>query len=80
MDNSENDKTPELDQGDKRPKMWGVLYLVAGITGICISIYSGFYDLKNIVPLFGSVVAGILVAALSILMMIYGYRLLRRDI
>jgi hypothetical protein len=83
MNNSEKDKVPDvadLDKGDKRPKMWGSFYLITGIIGLGVSIYSGFYDFKNIVPLFGTVIAGVLIAALSILMIIYGFRLFKKDI
>jgi membrane protein implicated in regulation of membrane protease activity len=54
--------------------------MLAGITGLTTSIYSGYYDMYNIVPLFGTVIAGVLIAALSILMIVYGYRLFKRDI
>jgi len=83
MGNLEKEKMtdePDLDMGDKRPKLWGSFYLIAGIAGLGFSIYYGLYDLRNIVPLFGTVIAGVLIAALSILMIIYGYRLLKRDI
>jgi len=84
MDNSEKDKAPENDidlAGDvKSPKLWGFVYIILGIIGLATSLYSGYYDLYNIVPLFGTVVAGVLIAALSILIIIYGYRLIKRDI
>lgn len=86
MDNSDKDKSavansvPVIDKGDKRPKMWGVLCVIAGVIGIAISIYTGFYDFKNIVPLFGTVMAGVLIAGISILLIIYGYRLLKKDL
>jgi hypothetical protein len=84
MDNSEKNNAPEDDidlaRDVKRPKLWGFIYLILGIIGLATSLYSGYYDLNNIVPLFGTVVAGVLIAALSILIIIYGYRLIRKDI
>lgn len=84
MDNSEKDKTPEeeidLIRDVKRPKLWGFICLLVGIIGLGTSLYSGYYDMYNIVPLFGTVIAGVLIAALSILIIIYGYRLLKKDI
>jgi hypothetical protein len=81
MDTSEKTRYDSgIDQGDKRPKVWGVFFMLAGITGLTTSIYSGYYDMYNIVPLFGTVIAGVLIAALSILMIVYGYRLFKRDI
>jgi len=86
MDNSEKNKTPEtmdeidLDKGGKRPKFWGSVYLIIGIGGLAACLYTGYYDLYNIVPLFGTVIAGVLIAAISVLIIIYGYRMMRRDL
>jgi hypothetical protein len=84
MDTSEKDKTPEDEfdfaRGVKHPKLWGFIYLLFGIIGLATSLYSGYYDLYNIVPLFGTVIAGVLIAAVSMLIIIYGYRLIRKDI
>lgn len=84
MNNSEKDKTPEtkddFDIDVKRPKFWGSFYMILGIAGLGASLYSGYYDLYNIVPLFGTVIAGVLTCAISILIIIYGYRMLRKDL
>jgi len=79
MDTSEKDKLPDSNNDDKS-SVWGIFYLLVGIVGLAFSIFSGYYDFENIVPLFGTVIAGVLIAALSILMIIYGYRIMKRDI
>jgi len=82
----ENNKIPEpnnnadTERGVKRQKFWGIFNIILGTTGLAASIYSGFYDFKNIVPLFGTVIAGVLIGALSILIIIYGYRLFKSDL
>ncbi len=86
MENSEKTKTPEkmekidLDKGGKRPKFLGSVYIIIGILGLAATLYSGYYDLYNIVPLFGTVVAGILTGAVSVLIIAYGYRMIRKDL
>lgn len=86
MDNPDKDKTPEtnnvpdLEKGVKRPRLWGSFYLILGIAGLGASLYSGYYDLQNIVPLFGTVIAGVLTCAISILIILYGYRMIRKDL
>jgi len=86
MDNSEKHKTPEsndnFDLGDspKRPVLWGSFCFIIGLLGLAFSIFSGYYDLENIVPLFGTVIAGILIGLISILIIIYGYRIMRGDL
>jgi hypothetical protein len=86
MDNSEKDKTPEtkyesdLDMGVKRPKLWGSFYLVLGLGGLAASFYSGYNNIYKLVPLFGTVIAAALTSAISILIIIYGYRMMRKDL
>ncbi len=90
MDNSENSKSPEssenkndnfdLDIGTDRPVLWGSFCFILGLLGLAFSIFSGYYDFENSIPLFGTVIAGILIGAISILIIIYGYRVMRKDL
>jgi len=89
MDNPVKDKTPEsskkngsninVGQDNKWSVLWGPFYFILGIAGLCISGYALLHDFGNIVPLFGTVMAGVLTGALSILVILYGYRIIRRD-
>jgi len=86
MDSSENDNSREknngtdIAEGGKSPRLWGAFYMLLGIAGLAASLYTGYYDLYNIVPLFGTVIAGVLTCAISILIILYGYRMIRRDL
>ena len=74
-------KSPESnnDPDFKRPKLWGTFYLLLGLLGLGFAVYSIFYDIKNIVPLYGTVMAGALIGALSLLIIIFGYRIIKKD-
>ncbi|MGP8216927.1 MAG: hypothetical protein ACLQQ4_15275 [Bacteroidia bacterium] len=72
---SENDKT----KSGKKQRQCGGVYIILGIIGLAFSIYSVGYDLLNIVPLYGTVMAGVLIGALSILIIVFGYRIIKRD-
>lgn len=80
MNKSEKEKSSEKDDGEKNSMLSGIFYFILGLLGLAFSIFSGYYDFENIVPLFGTVIAGILIGALSILIIIYGYRIMRKDI
>jgi hypothetical protein len=76
----ENKKDTKDDQPpEKRPKLWGLFYLILGVIGLIISGYSVLYSLE-IVPLIGSVTIGILIGALSIFIIAYGYRIMKKDL
>jgi hypothetical protein len=80
-DESPNEKkVPDLEKESKRQKLWGAFYMILGMAGLAASLYSGYYDLYNIVPLFGTVMAGLLTCAISILIILYGYRMMRNDL
>lgn len=61
------------------PKVLGTIYIALGILGIAFAAVSIFFDIKDIFPLFGTVLSGAFVGALSILVLIYGYRVFRKD-
>jgi len=73
---NEPEKTKESDWS----KVWGLIYLMIGIASLCFSIYSIMYDIKNIVPIYGTMIASVLIGALAILVIIYGYRVFKKDI
>jgi len=65
---------------DRKWNPWGFVYLVIGIVGLSFSVYSTLYDLLNIVPIYGTVMAGLLIGVLSLFIIIYGVRIIKRDI
>ncbi len=74
-DSNEKDKEPE----EKNPRLWGVIYILIGITGLAFSVYALIYSLGIMIPLYGTVTAGILIGLLSIIIIIYGYRVFKKD-
>ena len=85
MENSDKNTTPEsdnnidFDDDTKRPNIWGPFYLILGLGSLAFSVYSVYYSV-GMVPLYGTVVAGVLIGALSIVVIIFGYRIMKRDI
>jgi hypothetical protein len=82
--NKENTNKPGLkdmenDPEEKRPKFWGTFYLVLGIGCLAFSLYSIVYNFKSIVPLYGTQMTGALLGVLSIFMIIFGYRIIKKD-
>jgi polyferredoxin len=75
MDNSnEKDKEPE----EKNPRFWGIIYILIGITGLAFSVYALIYSI-GMIPLYGTVTAGVLIGLLSIIIIIYGYGVFNRN-
>ncbi len=74
--NDNPDNTPDI----KKPTLWGVIYFILGITGLAFSIYGVVNCIDTTVPLFGTVIAGVLVGALSIFIIIYGVRVMEREV
>jgi len=76
--------TPDLpesreEEGEqKSPKLWGFFYFILGITGLAFSIYT-LINSFGMVPLYGTATASLLIGALSILFVFYGYRVIKRD-
>ena len=66
---SEKSKTPETDrdynEDIKKPKIWGLFYLVLGIAGLLFSVFSIIHNLDKPVPLYGTVIVGVLIGAIS---------------
>ena len=74
LDENNNDNLSDV----KNPIRWGILYIIFGIIGLAVSIYA----VKNsfdIVPIFGTVMAGMSTGALSIFIIVYGYRIMKKD-
>lgn len=86
MDNTKGDNGEkqgddfDVEKDSRRSKIWGSFYLILGIGGLVFSIFSLWHDIGGIVPLYGTVMASILVGAISLLILIYGYRVIRRDV
>jgi hypothetical protein len=81
MENAEKNTTPDIDidEDTKRPNVWGPFYLIIGLMGLAFSAYAIIHSI-GMVPLYGTVVAGVLIGLLSIVIIIYGYRIMKRDI
>ncbi len=63
---------------DEKTTLFGLFYFMLGIIGLASSGYALVYNLESI-PIFETVIAGVLISALSILVINYGYRVIRRD-
>jgi len=77
MDNSDENKK-DGEPEEKSPRLWGVIYILIGINGLVFSVFALMRSL-SMVPLFGTVTAGMLVGLLSIIIILYGYRVFNRD-
>ena len=75
-DPNENNSVEEPEK--RNPRLWGIIYVIIGIDGLAFSVYA-LVDSLGMVPLYGTVTAGVLIASLSILIIIYGYRIFNRD-
>lgn len=75
-------KTDETDMDDeaekKNPKLWGAAYVVLGLLGLAFSVYA-LVSSFGMVPLYGTVTAGVLVGFISLVLIAYGYRVFKRD-
>jgi membrane-bound ClpP family serine protease len=71
---NEGNEDPEI----RSPKLIGTIYIILGLVGLAFSVYALITTL-GMVPLFGTVTAGVLIGLLSIIIIIYGYRVFRRD-
>jgi hypothetical protein len=71
-------QTSKNNADTKRPMLWGTFYIILGIIGLIISVYT-MLNSTGIVPLFGTVTTGALMGVLSIFMIIYGYGIIKRD-
>jgi hypothetical protein len=78
-DNSKSSESVGEKPEDKKPRGWGFFYLLLGLACLGFAIYIVLYDLESIVPLYGTVMTGVLLGALSIFVIIFGYRIIRRD-
>jgi hypothetical protein len=76
VNSNENNKHEEPEE--KHPKLWGIIYILIGINGLTFSVFALVHSL-GMVPLFGTVTAGMLIGLLSIVIIIYGYRVFKRD-
>jgi hypothetical protein len=77
MNNSDENKK-DGEREEKSPRLWGVIYIVIGINGLVFSGYA-LIDSLSMVPLFGTVTAGMLIGLLSIMIILYGIRVFNRD-
>jgi hypothetical protein len=78
-DSSQSTQPVGEDPEENKPRLWGFFYLILGISCLAFSIYTVLYDLESIVPLYGTVMTGVLLGALSIFIIIFGYRIIKRD-
>jgi hypothetical protein len=77
MNNSDNNVDKEGPE-EKRPKLWGAIYMLLGVIGLAFSAYELLNSI-GMVPLYGTVTTASLAGVLSILIIIYGYRVMNRD-
>lgn len=61
------------------PKLLGAVYIMLGIIGLGFAFLTLFSNLKDIYPVFGATISGAFVGALSVLILIYGYRVFSKD-
>lgn len=73
-ENNELNDAPER----KKPKLWGTIYFILGIGSLTFSIATLIHSF-GMVPLYGTVTAAVLIGALGIFLIIYGYRIIRKD-
>ncbi len=76
MNTEEKDMDDEAER--KHPTLWGGAYIVLGLLGLCFSGYA-LMGSGGIVPVYGAVTAGVLVGVISLLLIAYGYRVMRKD-
>ncbi|HTB05552.1 MAG TPA: hypothetical protein VK806_01280 [Bacteroidia bacterium] len=76
--NTSNENNSNEEPEVKKPKFWGTIYFILGIVGLICSIYI-LWNCTNMVPLAGAATGGILLGALSILLIVFGYRVINKD-
>ena len=76
--NTSNDKKRDEEPEEKHPRLWGIIYILIGINGLVFSVFALLRSL-SMVPLFGTVTAGMLIGLLSIMIIIYWFRVFNRD-
>jgi len=76
--NTSNDNNGAEEPEEKHPRLWGIIYILIGINGLAFSVYALIQSL-GMVPLYGTVTAGVLIGLLSIIIIIYGFRVFKRD-
>ena len=72
-------KNAEEDRANRLSMLWGLLYLILGLMGILISIFSVAYNLENIVTQSANLIAGAFTGILSVLIILYGYRIMKKN-
>ncbi len=61
------------------PKLLGSLYILLGLIGLVFAGYSLLNNRPDIFPMFGTAISGAFIGALSVVILIYGYRVFRKD-
>lgn len=69
-----NEEQPEV----KHPKLWGIIYIMLGLIGLFFSA-NLLMNSNEIVPLIGAITGGVLLGALSLFLLVLGYRVLNKD-
>jgi hypothetical protein len=77
MNNSDRNTNDE-EAAERNPRLWGIIYIIIGVDGLVFSIYA-LLDSLGMVPLYGTVTAGILIGLMSILIIMFGYKVLRKN-
>ncbi len=72
----QNNRSDESEE--KSAKIWGAIYICLGIIGLVFSAYL-LINCGEITPLIGAIIGGVLFGVLSILVIIFGYRVIKRD-
>jgi hypothetical protein len=74
LNRNKKDEEPE----EKSPRLSGSICMILGVSGLAFSVYTLISSL-GMVPLYGTVTAGVFIGFLSIIIIIYGYRVFNRD-
>jgi len=61
------------------PKLLGSLYILLGLIGLAFAGYSILNNRPDILPMLGTGISGAFIGALSVLILIYGYRVFGKD-
>jgi hypothetical protein len=62
----------------RNPRLLGLIYILLGITGLCFSLFALVYSLET-APLYSTLTIFSMVSLLSILLILYGYQVIKKD-
>ncbi len=77
MSNPEQNTSNETEE-ERRSKIWGAIYIILGIVGLAFSVYF-LLNCSEMAPLIGAIGGVVFFVLLSILVIIFGYRVINKD-